>query len=215
MSISELVSKKNIANILNKLQNGKTLTASESACVREFERTKENKDAVPVPKATAKSIVELGKILGVSRRILSTWRKKYPDAPKPRANGLHDLGKWRAFIKKNNLSAPLCPDDDATENEILRCRKLKAEVELAEHKVAVAKGQFISVERIKDVWGEHISQARKTIENRLLNELPPTLAAMDEAVDIRKKLQDVIDEFYAALSTASAEIETSQISDAE
>lgn len=162
------------------------------------------------PKATAKTIVELAQTLGVSRRILSTWRKKYDDAPRPRANGLHVISKWIEFIRKHNLQAQLtvCPDEDSTENEILRARKLKAEVELAEHKVAVAKCEYVSIETVKEVWGTHIAQTRKALESRLLNELPPTLAAMEEAVAIRLCLQDVIDECCAAMAEAGGQLET-------
>ena len=210
MGISEIVIKKDVSNILKKLERGKTLTASERATIREFERANERAESPKFPKPTAKTVVELAQTLGVSRRILSTWRKKYDDAPKPRANGLHDISKWLEFIRKHNLQtqSAVNTDEDSTENEILRARKLKAEVELAEHKVAIAKCEYVSIETVKEVWGAHIAQTRKTLESRLLNELPPTLAAMEEAVAIRQCLQDVIDECCAAMAEASGQLET-------
>jgi len=210
MSISELVLKKDVANILKKLQRGKTLTASERACIREYESASKNEaSAASTPQATtARTIIELARILGVSRRIISTWRKKFPDAPKPRANGLHDVPKWRAFVSAHELAAPGF-EEDAPENELLRMRKLKAEAELAEIRVATAKGKFVSVKRVEEVWHTHIGQVRKTLENRFLNELPPILSAIEDAIEIRQRLQDVIDECCATLKGSSEQMKTS------
>lgn len=216
MGISDVVIKKDVSNILKKLERGKTLTASERATIREFDRANERGESPKLPKATAKTIVELAKTLGISRRILSTWRRKYKDAPKPRANGLHDIAKWLDFIRKHSLQAQIGSvetDEDTTENEILKARKLRAEVELAEHKVSVAKGEYVSIDTVKGVWGEHIAQVRKTLENRFLNELPPTLAAMEDAVSIRQRLQDVIDECCAAMVEACSQLEVPEEND--
>ena len=48
----------------------------------------------------AENYVELAKILGVTRRTLQNWRKR-PDAPKPMANGFHDVAAWREFMARN------------------------------------------------------------------------------------------------------------------
>ena len=46
---------------------------------------------------------------------------------------------------------------------------------------------------------------RSILESRFLNELPPLLTTLD-AIQIREKLQDVLDETYKAISVASDSI---------
>ena len=50
-----------------------------------------------------------------------------------------------------------------------------------------------------------IGQVRSILESRFLNELPPLLTTLD-AIQIREKLQDVLDETYKAISVASDSI---------
>lgn len=160
-----------------------------------------------MPQTTADNYVELAVALNVSRQSLYKWAKR-KGAPKPRSNGKHSINAWLEFMSRNNLKAEGF-DDDTPESECLRGRKLKAEVELAELKVETARGKYIDIERVKSVWTSHISQARKTLENHLLNELPPVLAAMDDAVEIRAYLQNVIDDTYSVLEGAALEMNDS------
>lgn len=51
-------------------------------------------------------------------------------------------------------------------------------------------------------------EVRSILESRFLNELPPILTALD-AVQIREKMRDVLDEAYAAISASNDEIKDS------
>ena len=74
----------------------------------------------------AKTIVELADILGVNRKTIDRWRKM-KGSPKSKPDGRQDISKWRQFIKKNGLK-----EADTPEDEVLKSRKLLAEVKQAE-----------------------------------------------------------------------------------
>ena len=147
----------------------------------------------------AKTIVELSEILGVSRKTIDRWRK-LKGSPKPCSDGRHNVAKWRDFVRKHDLKEP-----DSPEDEELKTRKLLAEVKQAEIKLKVMEGTYVAIEKVREVWTAHIGQVRQILESRFLNELPPILTTLD-AVQIREKLQEVLDETYKAISIAADSI---------
>ena len=87
----------------------------------------------------------------------------------------------------------------------LKSRKLLAEVKQAEIKLKVMEGTYVPIEKVREVWTMHIGQIRNILESRFLNELPPILTTLD-AIQIREKMQEVLDETYSALSVAAESI---------
>lgn len=193
--IVDKVLSKDIENIVKKAAQGKPLTDAERA------RIKETYGKSDEPKY-AKNVVELSEILGVNRKTITRWRKQ-KDAPKPLSNGTHDIAKWREFAKTNGLKEVDTPEETA-----LKIRKLLAEVRQAELKLSVMEGNYVSIEKVREIWTSHIGQVRSIFESRLLNELPPILTALD-AIQIREKMRDVLDEAYKTISGASDSIKES------
>lgn len=147
----------------------------------------------------ANSVVELADILGVSRRTIGNWRK-IKGSPKASPNGKHNIATWRKFISKNGLKEPETPEE-----EELKSRKLLAEVRQAELKLKVMEATYVPIEKVREVWMSHIGQVRNILESRFLNELPPILTTLD-AIQIREKMQEVLDETYSAISVAADSI---------
>ena len=110
------------------------------------------------------------------------------------------MAKWRDFVRKHDLKEPDSPEDDE-----LKTRKLLAEVKQAEIKLKVMEGTYVPIEKVREVWLTHIGQVRNILESRFLNELPPILTTLD-AIQIREKMQEVLDETYSALSVAADSI---------
>lgn len=188
-NIAQKILDKELENIVKKVASGKTLTASERLLINQsYNKDKEN---AKTPKY-AKNTSELANILGVARQTVNRW-KKLKDAPLAYGNGMHSVSKWQSFIKVNCLK-----DTDNYEEEELKSRKLLAEVKQAEIKLKVMEGTYVSLERIRTIWLQHIGQVRQILESRFLNELPPLLTTLD-AIQIREKLQDVLDESYRAI----------------
>lgn len=192
-NIGQRILSKNLENIVKKVAAGKPLTASERALVEQ------SYSGEPSAPKYADTTTELSEILGVARQTINKWRK-IKGSPTPFSNGKHSIAKWRAFIKKLGLK-----EADTPEDENLKSRKLLAEVKQAELKLKVMEGTYVSIERVREVWMSHIGQVRSILESRFLNELPPILTTLT-AIQIREKMQDVLDESYKALSVAADSI---------
>lgn len=182
------------ANLVKKIKAGKTLTVAERARVQA--RAAGSNDTT----AYAKTVVELAALLGVTRRSIASWRK-LPGAPRPTNAGLHPVPEWREFVRVRGLK----PGHPIHGNEeMLKARKLLAEVEDREIKVAIKKGEFVPVTIVSEEWTRRIGRARALMETLLLNELPPVLAGKD-AHAIRRQLESAIVEVYELLHRGEAE----------
>lgn len=190
-NIGQKILSKYLENIVKKVASGKTLTSAERSLVEKAYGTSGDVKF-------ARTIVALSEILGVSRKTIVRLRK-LKGSPKPCSDGRHNLAKWRDFVRKHDLKEP-----DSPEDEELKTRKLLAEVKQAGIKLKVMEGTY-AIEKVREVWTAHIGQARQILESRFLNELPPILTTLD-AVQIREKLQEVLDEAYNAISIAADSI---------
>jgi hypothetical protein len=84
----------------------------------------------------------LAEILGVSRQALGQWRRR-KDSPTAAANGLHEVAAWREFMARHHLKGSEAPVTD--EEASLKARKLLAEVEERELRVAVKRAISLSL----------------------------------------------------------------------
>ena len=175
-------------NIAQKVAAGKTLTVAERARVQA--RAAGSTDST----AYAKTVVELAALLGVTRRTITAWRK-LPGAPAPTAAGAHPVAEWREFVRVRGLKGghPAHGNEEA-----LKARKLLAEVEERELKVAIRKGDYVLVSEVREAWTRLAGRARARLETRLLNELPPVLSGKD-AHGIRRELESVLTEAITLL----------------
>ena len=89
---------RDFANLVARVQKGGKLTRVERSMLQSMAA---GAGAEP---ATAASYVALAGILGASRQSVHAWSKRR-DAPKPAANGLHDVAAWREFMRRNDLQA--------------------------------------------------------------------------------------------------------------
>lgn len=145
----------------------------------------------------AENYVELAKILGATRRMLQNWRKR-KDAPAPAANGFHDVAAWREFMQRNDLHGePAATDVESA----LRARKLLAEVEERELRLAAKKGEFVALEEVREVWTKQVARATDLLRNKFEMELPPILSGLD-ATAIQEECRKAIDEVLIILHTA-------------
>ncbi|PTY03329.1 hypothetical protein DB346_05465 [Verrucomicrobia bacterium LW23] len=175
-------------NIVRKVQEGKPLTVAERACVES--RAAGSTDST----AFAKNLVELAAILGVTRRTLCSWQK-LPGAPRPQSNGTWSMAEWREFVRTRGLKARVT---SAGNEEALKARKLLAEVEERELKVAIRKGEYVPLAEVRAAWMRAIGKATEQLRARFENELPPILSGLD-AVGIQSECRRAIDGVLAVL----------------
>jgi hypothetical protein len=177
-------------NIVKKVAAGKTLTVAERARVQA--RASGCTDSV----AYAKTVVELANLLGVTRRTLTAWRK-LEGAPATLANGSFPVADWREFVRVRGLKTN---QPVTTSEEALKARKLLAEVEERELKVALRKGEYVLLSDVRRDWLVGVGKAVALLRAKFENELPPILSGRD-AQGIREECARAIDEVCKVLHT--------------
>ncbi len=186
--IAEKILDADFQNIVKKVAAGKPLTVAERTRIES--RAAGSAETL----AYAKTLVELSAVLGVSRRTLSTWQK-IEGAPKALSNGLWPVADWREFVRMRGLNAGRVPIGN---EEALKARKLLAEVEERELRIAVKKGDYVPLTKVREEWIGLVAQAASILRAKFENELPPVLSGLD-ATGIQRECRRAIDEVLACL----------------
>ena len=182
---------RDFANLVQRVQRGGKLNRAERSMLQGMAAGAGGTPAV------VQNFVELATALGVTRRTLQSWRKR-KDAPQPASNGTHDVAAWREFMRRHDLHG----DATATDAESsLRARKLLAEVEDRELKVAIKKQFYVSVEEVRHTWTTLVGRATSLLRNKFENELPPILSGHD-AMGIQAECRRAIDEVLNVLHSS-------------
>jgi DNA-binding CsgD family transcriptional regulator len=181
---------RDFANLVGRVQKGGKLTRAERAMLQTLAT---GSGAAP---ATAASYVELAAILGVTRQSINTWKKR-KDAPKPAANGLHDVAAWREFMRRHDLKGGVVDSTGDIESS-LKARKLLAEVEERELRLGIRRGDYVAVEEVRQTWTELVAQATSMLRKKFEQELPPILSGLD-ATGIQEEARRAIDEVLTIL----------------
>ena len=177
---------RDFSNLAQRVHRGGNLSRSERAMLHGMA-------TASLPTATlAENYVELAKILRVTRRTIQNWRKR-SDAPKPDANGFHDVAAWREFMRRAKLAGH-CSDEEAA----LRLRRLQAETEEREMRLADRKAAYVSVAEVKKEWCEMTARVARVLRQKFEVELPPLLMGYG-AADIQTMNQRAIDEAMTML----------------
>ena len=188
---------RDFANLVKRVQAGGKISRTERAMLQSMAA-----GAGGDGPAFVRNFVELATALKVTRQTINGW-KKFEDAPKPASNGFHDVAQWREFMRQRGLKGG---EETPDIQQALKARKLLAEVEERELRLAVKRGEFIPVEQVNKEWIGLVSRARALLEARLLDEMPPVLSGKD-AHGIRQELERVVLEFYELLHGGAADAE--------
>ena len=187
-NLAEKILDADFQNIVKKVAAGKPLTVAERTRI-------ESRAAGSVETlAYAKTLVELATVLGVTRRTLTTWQKM-EGSPKPLSNGLWPVADWREFVRLRGLKAGKVPVGN---EEALKARKLLAEVEERELRIAVKKGEYVPLTKVREEWIGLVAQATSILRAKFESELPPVLSGLD-ATGIQRECRRAIDEVLLCL----------------
>jgi len=187
-NLAEKILDADFQNIVKKVAAGKPLTVAERTRIES--RAAGSAETL----AYAKTLVELAAVLGVTRRTLTTWQKM-EGAPKPLSNGLWPVADWREFVRLRGLKAGKVP---AGNEEALKARKLLAEVEERELRIAVKKGEYVPLTKVREEWIGLVAQATSILRAKFESELPPVLSGLD-ATGIQRECRRAIDEVLLCL----------------
>lgn len=186
--VAEKILDADFQNIVRKVAAGKPLTVAERARIES--RAAGSEETL----AYAKTLVELAAVLGVTRRTLSTWQKM-DGSPKPLSNGLWPVAEWREFVRQRGLKAGKTPVGN---EEALKARKLLAEVEERELRIAIKKGEYVPLTKVREEWIGLVAQATSILRAKFESELPPVLSGLD-ATGIQRECRKAIDEVLRCL----------------
>ena len=116
-------------------------------------------------------------------------------SPKALSNGLWPVADWREFVRMRGLNAGRVPVGN---EEALKARKLLAEVEERELRIAVKKGEYVPLTKVREEWIGLVAQATSILRAKFENELPPVLSGLD-ATGIQRECRKAIDEVLLCL----------------
>lgn len=169
-----------LRNLVKKIASGGTLNATEMGVLRSIA----GRSNGTVTRAA--DLSELALALGVSRQTIHAWRKR-EGAPEPGSDGSHDVLAWREFARVNGLKSGVTHD-----NESLKARKLLAEIEDRELRVAQRKGLYTLVSEVEAEWHRRMASLKNLLYSKLTMELPP-LCVGKSAIEILQLNRDALD----------------------
>ena len=209
---------KQLANVIRKLNGGKTLTAKEEALLAQAREG----DAKAAPGGYAKTWDELADAGRVDRRTLTNFRKdlaieiKRRGSSLTRADGRHAIAAWSALLdecglERRGVNAELSgktalESDGLPSKYTLQKRELALKLERQEFELAKEKENMLEVGHFEHALGAMLSQFRQT-----LDALPTRCAGKLADIDVRNSARELMREVLGKVRSAKNEDEAMQI----
>jgi hypothetical protein len=123
--------------------------------------------------------------------------QKKESSPRRLPDGSHDVDAWRAYLADNTRD--LLPD--TPEIRALKNRKLLAEVEEKEHRVAELRKQFVRRSAVDERWQFH-TQRCAAVLNEMCDDFAVEIVGLS-AVEIRQHAERFVDSFTMRMRTGN------------
>lgn len=177
-AVAEKILTRNLANLASKVQDGKTLNATELAMLQEAEGDSANL-------GWASSQVELSTALGVTRKSIGRWLKM-PGNPGARSDGRYNVGEWRSWAESHGHKVD---DVDIT---ALKARQLILQNDQLEFRIGVMKRSYVPIGEVESAGGMLAAAIRKVVTTLHLS--APTLVGrpVNELEQLLKDREDEI-----------------------
>jgi hypothetical protein len=180
-----------IKNLRRRVEMGKTLTTSERALIQAHAD-----GTTPDARVWVKDQVELGEVLGVTRKSIQRWRKE--GAPPPESDGRWNVPLWREWMKTHGKKGT---EDDGPSKSQLEARRLLLMNEKLEAEIGIMRGEYVRKAEVERFIVEIIVECRKVLEQG-----PVTLAPQVVGLTVpeaEKRMRAWIDEACMALHTGA------------
>jgi hypothetical protein len=123
--------------------------------------------------------------------------QKKESSPRRLPSGEHDVKAWRKFLADHSRDRlPDCPETRA-----LRLRKLFAEVEDREHRVAELRKQFVRRSAVDERWQFHTQRCADVL-NEMCDDFAIQIVGLS-AVEIRKAAEHFVDAFTGRMRSGT------------
>lgn len=179
---AEKVLRRDLANVIKKVQAGQTLTAAEHVLINSSGSAVGGDTSV-----YAKTYDELAQRLCLTRKTLQNARKRFPDdAPNPRADGRHDVAAWSMFVIRHNIAraaehvagaasaetheeGPVTVTDWKAEELKLKCEKLQIENAKVAGELVVAAEMEAGLSTLVTAFRQALNNFGPRLAQKILN----------------------------------------------
>src|SRR6266704_449949 len=187
--------KGDLRNLAKKVQQGKTLSASERNLLQSALAGE-----TPAGDEFVKNAVQLAATLGVDRKTVQRWRK-IDGNPGVRPDGRYHVPSWRAWKMARQGDAR---EGEALSQSILRARPILLQNQNPEIQLAVLRRQYVPASDVEK-WGASLGSAiRKVIST--LHLCAPSVVGLSVA-EAEARLKEVEDEALQQLHLLNESIE--------
>lgn len=197
------IKRANIGNIVRKLRDGKTLTASERKALDEYQS-----DSGESEDGWVKDVSALAKELGLSRQTIYDARARFPDeAPKKEAGGRREnLTAWQKFCAEK-----LIGKDTSTKTLAdLKADLMREQIKLAKNKNRRESGSSIDREIVEEMLAILGQKLDLLLRLKLEVELGPRVAGKT-AAEANLEGRAILDEIREVVESNLATFEASAI----
>lgn len=189
-----LLLKADLANLAQKVKQGKTLSASERNLLHSALAGDKLSDV-----EFAKNAVELADLLGVDRRSISRWRKTEGN-PGVQPDGRYHVPAWRKF--KHSRQGE---DGDGLNQTQLKARQILLQNKKLEIQIAVLEREFMPVAEVERIGGQLGTAIRKVVSQ--IHLCAPTVVGVSVA-EAEVRLKEVEDEILEQLHLLGESLES-------
>lgn len=154
--IAKRVLKKNLLNIIEKVQAGKTLSPAELLQIQSF-----TDGEVGGTKTYAKNQVELAEIMQVDRKTVQRWLK-VKGCPAARPDGRYSVLEWKTWAESTGRKVA-DSDDFESERGRLEVRRLRTICERLDLELETTKGNYTHNDEIKRRVYRMVGSSRKIL----------------------------------------------------
>lgn len=161
--LARRIVRRNLVNIGKKANADGSLKASEIALAQAAMSN------IPVGgnfSGRAKDQIALAKIMGISPKTLTRWRKLHPDFPKPNADYSWDTGTVIEFCRRHSLLGEKGKEatDDLTEKERLTLRILSAKATRDELRAREFAGSLVPWDKVRSTLSHVLGTLRSLVD---------------------------------------------------
>jgi hypothetical protein len=195
------IKKKDVANQIRKVKEGRALTASE----RKILERAAGEESI---EGDLVSTTRLAEIFQINRKTVAEWRKERRAGIPAKVGNREPLSQWRSWFAANP-SAGHYDGKPRLDRETLLCEKLEVEIAIKKIEHDRATGDLIPLSLVRENMTRITSAARAELL-KLISDLPPRVAGMDEigiAGAVKELVYEILDnlsndmhEYYSAPS---------------
>ena len=198
-SVANKILKRNLVNIVRKVQEGRTLSTTELAVVQGIADSGTGEESgepegKPVGLVWAQNQVELARELGVNRKTIQRWLKK-EGCPGAKSDGRYSVEEFRKWANENNLKNEKEGEGDSKLK--LEAKRLLLVNQKIEFDLAIKRGEYTHNEDVEAMFVMMIQNAKKVLLALPSNAAPQVVGLSVPEAELR--LREIVDEALAQL----------------